>query len=774
MRGRILWLFNKTSLRKFEVPLLIEMGYEVYCPKICEVETRDFSTSISYEYDSSLSIPENVLEKLNKVDFYQEIDSETMALVNQYFDIVICLAMCTPIKYLARWFNGVLGVHVFGLAGDFTYTQLFYSEEGFGLLDSLRRMGNRFWFMPSYDNLAEIESPLLRNHTIFMPIGMPNAKVNHKWVGGDERFLFISPKIRSNIYYTNIYENFRKNFDDIPHVIGGVQIIPVTDDPTVTGFLPQDEYEYNMTHLAAMYYHSTEKRHIHSHPFEAVRNGMPLVFMAGGMLDHLGGEKLPGRCESITEARKKIKLLSQGDKKLIQQILSTQEILLEPMQKDYCRKYWEEGMRKMDEAALSAKKLHPQRKKVVVVMPESYLGGVLDYSIRLTINLFEEAKKHGDKFDVIFAHPENNIYDGNEYFRELKKRNIQIRTFSYFVGNGEFISRTVTLAGYQPEKNPLMEWFEMTILQDGIANFGDCDYTIFTADHPHLLQPLLWLRPYACVAHDYIQRHVPGIILPEANSVKLNMQRHADKVFVTSQPTYEDAINYGMLKPEKLILTPLMLEMSDVPQILEESESSRRKKKEKPYFLWSTNISKHKNHIVALNALESYYEKGGKLDCVMTGTLTELFDPDNETDSGLYVNTIRNKIKNSDILKSHIKIKGFVNNSQYLRILSKSMFIFSPTYGDNGTGTAYDAASLGVPTLCSDYPAMRYLSEFTGVPFLFTDPFSPDEMTEKLFEIDRSHDLYVNALPSREELANKQYDRFSGVLYDIVSHILFG
>ena len=89
MPKRILWLFNHTSLRKFEVPMLIEMGYEVYCPKKCNI--FDFSASISYEYGFSLTIPEDVLRKLNEVDFYTKIPLDIINLLNEYFDIVFCL-----------------------------------------------------------------------------------------------------------------------------------------------------------------------------------------------------------------------------------------------------------------------------------------------------------------------------------------------------------------------------------------------------------------------------------------------------------------------------------------------------------------------------------------------------------------------------------------------------------------------------------------------------------------------------------------------------------
>ena len=48
-KKRILWLFNHSSLRSFEVPLLVKMGYEVYCPKSYDFEIGDFSCTITYD-----------------------------------------------------------------------------------------------------------------------------------------------------------------------------------------------------------------------------------------------------------------------------------------------------------------------------------------------------------------------------------------------------------------------------------------------------------------------------------------------------------------------------------------------------------------------------------------------------------------------------------------------------------------------------------------------------------------------------------------------------
>lgn len=78
-----------------------------------------------------------------------------------------------------------------------------------------------------------------------------------------------------------------------------------------------------MREMRIIFYHSQEPRHIHFHPFEAIKAGMPLVFMSGGILDQFGGSKLPGRCTSIEEARQKIRRILDGDQNLIDDIRRT-------------------------------------------------------------------------------------------------------------------------------------------------------------------------------------------------------------------------------------------------------------------------------------------------------------------------------------------------------------------------------------------------------------------------------------------------------------------
>ena len=92
-----------------------------------------------------------------------------------------------------------------------------------------------------------------------------------------------------------------------------------------------------------MFYHSQEPRHLHYHPLEAIATGQPLVFMAGGLLESLGGPDQPGLCRTYAEAREKIGRLSDGDSGLGEAIRGRQRAILEHFEPDRCGRAWREN-----------------------------------------------------------------------------------------------------------------------------------------------------------------------------------------------------------------------------------------------------------------------------------------------------------------------------------------------------------------------------------------------------------------------------------------------
>ncbi len=763
MKKRVLWLLNHTSLRKFEVPLLIELGYEVFCPKIFQVGSGDGSASITYEYDHTLSIPRADLDKLNCVDFYETISIDTMKIVNQYFDIAMFHYFPKQFKSLVKSFRGVLVFQAFGLLCETSYTGSIVEDSGVSILQLTKELGNRFFFAQAYPHLKDVECQYFQQRTIDMPLGLEKDR-KAEWVGGDSKFLFVLPRINFSNYFNLIYREFKKNFHGMEYIIAGSQPIPVTNDTRVSGFMSKDEYRYTMNHSAAMFYHSTEKNHVHYHPFEAVQNGMPLVFMGGGMIDLLGGKGLPGRCESVREARRKLQALCNGDARLTKRIVESQGVLLDHFLYENCKRKWESGMKQVSDS-LRNLEVRVRKKKIAVILPQPYLGGVLDYTLRLVKCIIRGAAECGENMEVVLGYPQDPVFEGKDYFKEVTESGASLRSFRWLSKTVEWLKRT-----YQLMDVPDHFAEECCVLDDGINYFADCDYLIFTADRVPL--PFYSSRPYILIAHDYIQRYLPQMFGDSYEHALINAARKAEAVFVTTPATQADAIQYAGIKKEKVILTPLMFDLIPIPDIV-----MKKMKPTKNYFLWSTNTAGHKNHLHALHALADYYHKGGKLACVITGVNTELFDVrSSEKRMGdkvtPYIREIRQLIEKDEELKANIYTKGNLPKEHYAQLLQGAKFVFHPGYADNGNGTVIDAACLGVPAVCSDYPAMRYIDSYVGMNAHFFDPFDEDSICQALQEGEISCAEYAKSVPDREQLKRFTVEGKYSEVYEIICKVM--
>ena len=746
MKKRILWLLNHTTLRDFEIPMLTEMGFEVFTPKIYQWEFGDLSASVTYEYDKTLTIPQEALQILNEVDFYQEtVPEEVVNIMNTYFDIAIFGAFTAQVKMLVRTFKGTLIFQAFGRDGEQSYTDLFAYLCGVSFLDEIKGLGNRFWFGASYENLAEVECDYFKRQFVYLPIGLKKDTVNRIWVGGDQRILFIGPKIMTNTYYKEVYRHFKKNFGDIPHVVGGAQMIPVTNDPAVLGFVPKKEFDYNMSHLAAMYYHSREPRHLHYHPLEAVANGMPLVFMAGGLLDQLGGKNLPGRCETIAQAHGLLKRLSNGDQALAERMISEQGVLLEAFKKDYCKAKWNEFFAKLlqQDSKTAVKFLKERTAKVAVVIPQGYTGGVLDFSIRLAQAIQKGAAESGDPIEVVLYHHDEEKYRKRDYFKRARESNLPVRSYRWVRKDKSWFDTLAGIGEYPRDRLPN----DAYIMEDGVSDFQNFQYIIFTSDR--LAYPFFTTQRYAIVMHDVIQRYVPSMLSPGHEAMRQYVNRKADTVLVTTPYMASAAVQWAGISKDRVRMIPQMFET------LEKLPAAESPKKRERYFHWGTNTAMHKNHLTALNALNEYYANGGKLKCYMTGVCTKAFNPKSpaptEADGSVaYIEDIRKEIVNSPNLKKNLVIYGELERSEYLSVLKNAEFTFHPGYADNGNGVCVEAAQLGVPTISADYPPMRYMDERMGMHFTFCDAHDASDMAEKLKYMEKNAKQIAKEIPSPE------------------------
>ncbi len=165
-------------------------------------------------------------------------------------------------------------------------------------------------------------------------------------------------------------------------------------------------------------------------------------------------------------------------------------------------------------------------------------------------------------------------------------------------------------------------------------------------------------------------------------------------------------------------------------------------------------------------------KKGGKLKCVMTGSDTEKFDVNKAISSELneYIIEIRDILIQNEILYDKLICMGNLDKNQYLNVLSKAKFIIHPGFADNGNGAAIDAAFLGVPTISSDYPAMRYIDEKMSLNFRFYETFESDELSSLILESENDCSVWKKNIPDIDYINKFSIENTYREVYDTVKN----
>jgi glycosyltransferase involved in cell wall biosynthesis len=762
MNIKVMWLINHTSARKFEVPMLNAIGVkEIFLPKIFPNDPGFRSASIDWSEDKNLSIPDDDLALLNSTDWYGGANALAWQVANKYFDVVfIILHNPSLLENASKYFRGVVLLRAYGLVESMTYSKIVSSYQGG---EWLKHLGYRFVLGEAYSHIADTESQLIRNNRVYLPLGLCNTAIDNKWSGFEKKVLFVCPDIGFNPYYAAIYKQFIADFKGVPYAIAGAQPICV-NDPNVLGFVPFETHDRNMREMRVMYYHSREPNHIHYHPFEAIRAGMPLVFMAGGLLDRFGGINLPGRCKTIKEARKKIERILNDDWDLIEAIRISQVCLLEPMKPENCEAAWHEGFQRILaglERAKASQKIVPIGKpRIAVIVPIAYRGGSLRGAKMLAQAIELGSRQAGQDAEVVLAHLDDPVSYPEEEFADLPAT-IKRRPYQWQLLKQDEACRAMAYAGLE---QPMVS-ATYQVPDDGIKQFMDCDLWIIVSDR--LEHPLLPVRPYLLMVYDYIQRYES--FLPQAINQQFIAAAHtAEQVFVTTEFTRQDAIQFAGLPSRKVCKLP-MLAPEFSASCISAKDSVTCKQDSSPYFLWTTNPNPHKNHENALKALRIYYEQlDGQMECRVTGVDTKDMLKSNLP----HLKSVRDIVATSSVLKRQLKLLGELPDLAYQNQLIGCTFLWHAGRIDNGTFSVVEAAHLGVPSLSGDYPAMREFDAQFGLNLSWMDAYSPNDMAQQLKMMEAEAMTFRERLPSAERLATQSVEQLAGAYWHAVRKCL--
>ena len=755
---RAMWLLNHTTLRNFESQQLLGLGVcELFTPKRFPFDEGNLSASITFELDQSLSLSHDEIAVLNAQDWYGEPSSEAWGIANRHFDIAFIGFFPRQMLSVCRNFQGAIVVRAFGLGGEETYSKLLRKLGGVQLQAAIQRCGRRFWFGMGYDHLKDIEDVCIAERSVFMPVGLKRSSVSDQWQGNDKRVFFVCPRIGSSPYFNRVYRNFVEFIDGLPYLVGGAQPIAV-NDPNVLGFVSAERHAENMVQSRVMFYHSQEPNHIHYHPFEAVTAGMPLVFMAGGMLDRMGGIGLPGRCQTLADARRKIERILADDRELIDNIRSSQTVLLEPLLPKSCEPAWRKGFERIVHvlaewrAEQAVRPVIQRRKRIAIILPVAYRGGSLRGAISLALALHLGSRQSREDADVVFFHLDDPSEYTSSAFTGLSSA-IKRRPFNWKSLPAIEARRAMRYAGHEgwePDADQYM------VPDDGMRHAMDCDLWLIVSDR--LSSPILPLRPICLAVYDYLQRY-EDLLSHGADQLFLAAARAAEKVLVTTEFTRLDALQYAGLEARKVVKVPMLAPNFPLRRTQLTSVAGDA------YFLWTTNAAPHKNHTHATEALRIYYEElGGQWSCRVTGVNTENL----LTSERPHLKAMAEVFVRSNPLRNHVKWMGELPDLEYQQLLSQAKFLWHAGRIDNGTFAVIEAACFGVPSLSSDYPAMREVDKQFSLNMAWMNADDPRQMAEKLKAMEQDAGDRCKLLPSEAQLRSQRIDQHANTYWQEV------
>ncbi|WP_454624389.1 glycosytransferase [Bradyrhizobium cenepequi] len=728
---------------------------EIFLPKKVPSDPTFRSASVDWSEDERLTIPKEDLALLNAADWYEEADPDAWRIANKHFQLVFFIVLNTHFfRSVLRHFDGAKVWRTYGLSDPpLSYARLL-SLFGWRKEPSWSARGaGSLWFGQAYSHLADVEPAWLAERAIYLPAGLHDTEIQDDWIGSDRRIFFVCPDLAFNTYYQDVYRNFKRTFAGLPYVVAGAQPVRIPDNH-VLGYVSSEQHRHNMRSFAAMYYHSSEPNHVHYHPFEAVRAGMPLVFMGGGLLDRLGGLELPGRCKTPEEARSKVERILAGDKRLIDQIRQSQAVLLDALKSEKCEPSWRAGIELILKRTAEERPevLSSRKKRIAVILPVAYRGGSLRGAKLLAHAVAIGSRQFGSPVDVVFGHLDDPASYPDREFDDLpghiERRAFHWRTMSQ--------SEALRACAYAGTEAPLSRT-TYAVPDDGINQFIDCDLWIFVSDR--LQFPILPVRPHLLMVYDYVQRYVP-IMNETANQRCIDRAHAAEAIMVTTEFTANDARQFAGLPARKVKKVPLL-----VPEFGATDGSARDEPTSSEYFIWTTNLALHKNHENALEALRLYYEEyDGRLECHVTGVDTDKLFKRNLP----HLMAVRKIHRASTAVQTGLKTEGDLPDSVYRRKLRDAAFLWHPGLIDNGTFSVVEAASFGVPALSSDYPAMREIDRQFELGLTWSDPNDPADMASRLKQMETAQ----RSTPRSEVFARHSLDRSAGEYWQVIQEFL--
>lgn len=284
----LLWVSSHATLAAEEIPLFLEAGYRVI-PTYIDFWTFKYDPSLDEKlcgaWKKTIDLPEEKIARLQSLSICEEMgtkefSSDDIRFLNDTVDVIYVTILPHLAIRLAEVFDGVVMFRPFGHGELNTYSNI---SKHFGV-EPVRASSrpNLLWvpILPTLQEPEDIE--ICSNLALLSPFVSESRLLQAKWKGANSEACVVEtiPRIKEQKYYLDIYNKYLSDYGDLPIKILGKNF-PLggdLDDARIVGSLGDKEYFESVANSRVSIYHGKSRFHLHYHPIEFMKIGLPVLF----------------------------------------------------------------------------------------------------------------------------------------------------------------------------------------------------------------------------------------------------------------------------------------------------------------------------------------------------------------------------------------------------------------------------------------------------------------------------------------------------------------
>ena len=332
----VLYLLSHKTLTDFEIPIIRNRGYNCYIPKkfnsLSSVNSINYTTP--FLCDEFLDMSQSDIATLNNNDFFDNkpLSMEIIKIINNNFTCIFITLLTSNnmLKQLIDNFHGKIYFRFFGLDGTNSYRIMMKR-----MYNGTSYKSDKIQYIFSYKEIIDFEFSFKDNdiftpfNSYYIPLGLPDLlikknKNTYKPLSNKIAFVCSRTDDGMNSYYGRIFNKFIDEFKGYEYVIFGKNNNKISHLPYVKNNLDDKEYYRQISECKCLFYHSTEERHLHYHPLEAIIIGIPIIFFEKSLLSTAFLNNSDGKCKNYDEIKIKINKIINNDEKFINSIINYQ------------------------------------------------------------------------------------------------------------------------------------------------------------------------------------------------------------------------------------------------------------------------------------------------------------------------------------------------------------------------------------------------------------------------------------------------------------------